>query len=231
MATPTRPCPYCGAAVLMNAPACGTCGRPMPPMQAGAPPGGPAPAKTMFGYAAPQIPQAQRPGAAPAPAQPAYGQPQGAPPAYGQPQGGQPGFGQPQQPPGFGQPQPPAYGQPPQQQQPYGQPQQPGGFGQPQAPAYGQPPQQPAYGQPQQPAYGQPQPPAYGQPRQPGYGQPQQGFGGPQSGYSLAPNPFAPPQQDMPGPLDNMARHIPSSAPGTIFGIPVARHRDPGFLC
>ena len=221
----------------------------------------------MFGYAAPQIPQAQRPGGAPAPApgpqqrpqsstnpgggfpqqgfqppqqqgfaptpaapaQPAYGQPQGAPPAYGQPQGGQPGFGQPQQPPGFGQPQPPAYGQPPPQQQPYGQPQQPGGIGQPQAPAYGQPPQQPAYGQPQQPAYGQPQQPAYGQPQQPGYGQPQQGFGGPQPGYPQAPNPFAPPQQDMPGPLDNMARHIPSSAPGTIFGIPVARLRDPGL--
>src|SRR5213075_891659 len=56
MATPTRPCPYCGAAVLMNAPACGTCGRPMPPMQAGAP-GGAQPAKTMFGYAAPAVPQ------------------------------------------------------------------------------------------------------------------------------------------------------------------------------
>src|SRR3569833_3911558 len=135
MDTPTRTCPYCGAAALMNAPACGTCGLPMPPMQAGAPPGGPAPAKTMFGYAAPQIPQAQRPGAAPAPApgpqqrpqsstnpgggfpqqgfqppqqhglaptpaapaQPAYGQPQGAQTACGHPQGGQPGFGQPQQ--------------------------------------------------------------------------------------------------------------------------------------
>ncbi|MEO8554207.1 MAG: hypothetical protein ABI678_29730, partial [Kofleriaceae bacterium] len=40
----------------------------MPPMQAGAPPGGAAPAKTMFGYAAPQIPQAQRPGGAATPA-------------------------------------------------------------------------------------------------------------------------------------------------------------------
>src|SRR5579862_7077762 len=76
MATPTRPCPYCGAAVLMNAPACGTCGRPMPPMQAGAPPGGAQPAKTMFGYAAPSVAQIQaaqaaqaRPGQAPAPQQ------------------------------------------------------------------------------------------------------------------------------------------------------------------
>jgi hypothetical protein len=228
----------------------------------------------MFGYAAPQIPQAQpRPGgaAAPAPgpasqqrpasntnpgggfpqqgfqppqqqgfapqpaapAQPAYGQPPApAQPAYGQPQGGQPGYGQPQGgQPGFGQPQgaPPGYGQP--QQPAYGQPQQPGGFGQPQQPAYGQPPQQqPGYGQPQQPAYGQPpQQPAYGQPQQQGYGQPQQGFGGPQPGYPQAPNPFAPPQQDLPGPLDNMARHIPSSAPGTIFGVPVARLRDPGL--
>src|SRR4029453_11104680 len=69
MATPTRPCPYCGAAVLMNAPACGTCGRPMPPMQAGAPPGGAQPAKTMFGYAAPQIPAGARPAGGPPPAQ------------------------------------------------------------------------------------------------------------------------------------------------------------------
>src|SRR5262245_62838996 len=73
MATPTRPCPYCGAAVLMNAPACGTCGRPMPPMQAGAP--GAQPAKTMFGYAAPVVP-GQRPGAPQQPGQPARpGQP------------------------------------------------------------------------------------------------------------------------------------------------------------
>ncbi|MEO9184574.1 MAG: hypothetical protein ABI467_13845 [Kofleriaceae bacterium] len=231
-------------------------------MQAGAPPGGPAPAKTMFGYAAPQIPQAQHPAPAPVPGaqprpasntNPGGGFPQQgfqppqqqgfapqptAPtqPPYGQPQGGQPGYGQPPAP-GFGQPQqPPAYGQPPQQPG-YGQPPAPG-FGQPQPPAYGQPPQQPAYGQPpqqpaygqppQQPAYGQPpQQPAYGQPpQQPAYGQPQQGFGGPQPGYPQAPNPFAPPQQDGPGPLDNMARHIPSSAPGTIFGIPVARLRD-----
>src|SRR5215470_14571034 len=75
MATPTRPCPYCGAAVLMNAPACGTCGRPMPPMQAGAP-GGQQPAKTMFGYAAPVVPgQQQRPAAPQAGGSAAAGQP------------------------------------------------------------------------------------------------------------------------------------------------------------
>src|ERR1700760_4529274 len=137
MATPTRPCPYCGAAVLMNAPACNTCGRPMPPMQAGAPPGGGAPAKTMFGYAAPQLPQqGQRPPAgAPAPARPS--------------QPGQPG-GYPQQ--GF---------QPPPQQgfapPPAAHPQHPA----PQATPYGQPqqPQPNPYGQPQQP-----QPNPYGQP-------------------------------------------------------------------
>lgn len=278
MATPTRPCPYCGAAVLMNAPACGTCGRPMPPMQAGAPPGGSAPAKTMFGYAAPQIPQAQQParsgapapgparpgsntnpgggfppgqgfqppqqqGFAPPPQQPAapaqpqyppqpqqpYGQPQGGQPHGGQPHGGQPygqpppqqGFGQPQGGPPYGQPQggqpfqPPApqqgFGQP-QPQQPYGQPQQPAPYGQQPGPAFQQP-----HGQPQ------PGPTPYGAPQQP---QPQQGFGGPPPGYPQAPNPFAPPQQDLPGPLDNMARGIPQSAPGTIFGIPVAHLRD-----
>src|ERR1043165_5957934 len=84
MATPTRPCPYCGAAVLMNAPACGTCGRPMPPMQAGAPPAG-EPAKTMFGYAAAEIPQANSPGGGAPP--PAAGQP------ARPPQGGAPGGG------------------------------------------------------------------------------------------------------------------------------------------
>jgi hypothetical protein len=231
----------------------------------------------MFGYAAPQIPQAQQPARGPAPAagpaarpgsntNPGGGFPPGqgfqppqqqgfapqpqqpAAPAqpqypqqpqqpYGQPQGGQP-FGQPPQ--QFGQPQGgPPYGQP-QGGQPFGQPPQPQGFGQPQQP-YGQPQQPAPYGQPQQPApygqqpapYGQPQPgpqagPQYGQAPTP-YGAPQQqqqGFGGPQPGYPQAPNPFAPPQQDLPGPLDNIARGIPQSAPGTIFGIPVARLRD-----
>src|ERR1041384_3271620 len=117
MATPTRPCPYCGAAVLVNAPACGTCGRPMPPMQAGTPGG--QPAKTMFGYAAPVVPQPQqRPGAAPGAPQPARpSQPQ-APGAMAQSPQANP-YGQPQQ------PQANPYGQPqqPQQQNPYGQPQ------------------------------------------------------------------------------------------------------------
>src|SRR5215470_1298043 len=118
MATPTRPCPYCGAAVLMNAPACGTCGRPMPPMQAGAPPGGPAPAKTMFGYAAPQLPKQGQQGGA------AGGAPGGAP--------GQ-GFKPPQQQ-GFQPPQQQGFGQP-------GQPQAKTVFGQaaPQVPQAQQP--------------------------------------------------------------------------------------------
>src|SRR5947208_9621454 len=96
MATPTRPCPYCGAAVLMNAPACGTCGRPMPPMQAGAPPGG-QPAKTMFGYAAPTPAQVAAGRAAAAQQPPASGQP--ARPGTPQQQGGYPqqGFQPPQQ--------------------------------------------------------------------------------------------------------------------------------------
>ena len=247
----------------------------MPPMQAGAPPGGAQPAKTMFGYAAPSVAQIQaqqaanRQGApAPAPGQPAPGQPAGypqqgfqppqqqgfAPPqqqgfAPPQQQAPQPGYGQPPaQQPAYGQPAPgPAYGQPPGQPA-YGQP-PPGQYGQPGQPAYGQPPQQatpqPAYGQPPgaQPGYGQPpgaQPgygqPAYGQPpaqQQPGYGQPQPGYGqapqqayGGQPGYPQAQNAFAPPQQDLPGPLDNAARHIPQSAPGTLFGFPVSKLRD-----
>ncbi|MEO8845630.1 MAG: hypothetical protein ABI591_04340 [Kofleriaceae bacterium] len=189
--------------MLMNAPACGTCGRPMPPMQAGAPPGGPAPAKTMFGYAAPQIPQAQQPARAPGPAP--------RPGSNTNPGGGFPpgqGFQPPQQQ-GFAPPpqQPAAPAQPPypqQPQQPYGQPQgqppQQQGFGQPQpGPQYGQPPQQPygqpqpqqPYGQPQQPApYGQ-QPAPYGQQPAP-YGQPQPG---PQPGFGQAPTPYGAPQQ------------------------------------
>jgi hypothetical protein len=255
MATPTRPCPYCGAAVLMNAPACGTCGRPMPPMQGGAP--APQPAKTMFGHAAPVIPRAPAAGGAPQgfsppqqagfapPPQPAGFPPQqpqqpGYPPQQAQPQyppqqqpgyppqPGQPGYGQQAQPPygqqpqGYGQqPQQPGYGQPPQQQQPYGQPQQPQGFGQPQQgqQPYGQPPGQQPYGQPPAQQYGQPQQPQ-------GYGQ-QPGFPQQPPQYPQANNPFAAPQQDLPGPIDDLARKLPQSAPGTIFGFPVARLRDP----
>src|ERR1051325_9769585 len=234
MATPTRPCPYCGAAVLTNAPACGTCGRPMPPMQAGAP-GGSQPAKTMFGYAAPVVPGQQRVGGAQPAAQPQRpAQPQAPQQGYGQ-QAPQQGYGQqsPQQ--GYGQqpaaPQQPAnpYSQQPQQANPYGQ--QP----QPQANPYGQQPQMPQqnpcgqqnpYGQPQQQAnpyglnpYGQQQNP-YGQ--QPA-GYPQQG------GYPQAANPYAQPQQEASGALGDLAHRLPQSAPGTIFGIPVARLRDAGL--
>src|SRR5262245_60336221 len=131
MATPTRPCPYCGAAVLMNAAACGTCGRPMPPMQAGAPGG--QPAKTMFGYAAPVVPGQQQPrpgGAQPGGQQQRPAQPQpGAQQGYPAPQ--QQGFSPPQQQ-GYGQQQP---GMPQQQANPYGQQPQ-------QANPYGQQPQQ-----------------------------------------------------------------------------------------
>lgn len=280
----------------------------MPPAQAGSPQGGPQPAKTMFGYAAPVLPN--RP-AAPAPTsgntprpapqpggfqppqqqgfqppqqqgfgapqqgggfgQPAGGQP-GQQPGYGQPPG-QPGYGQPAAQPGYGQPPgQPGYGQPPGQPgygQAPGQPgfgQQPGqsGFGQPAGgpPGYGQPGAQPGYGQPagQPGGYGQPgapggfgqQPsqsgfgPQPGMPGQPGFGQPaganpygqagQPGFGQPaqpgfgqQPGYPQAANPYAAPQQDGPGPLDDIARRLPQSAPGTVFGIPIAKLRDPNL--
>ena len=53
MATPTRPCPYCGASVLQTATHCGNCGRPMPPS-----PKTSQPAKTIFGYQAPVKPAA-----------------------------------------------------------------------------------------------------------------------------------------------------------------------------
>jgi hypothetical protein len=44
----------------------------------------------------------------------------------------------------------------------------------------------------------------------------------PQGGY----DPFAAPQQDLPGPLDDLARRLPQSKPGTLFGIPLATLRD-----
>ncbi|HEX5063405.1 MAG TPA: hypothetical protein VFV99_28710 [Kofleriaceae bacterium] len=215
----------------------------MPPAQAGAG-GNPQPAKTMFGYAAPVVPN--RPGQPPAPAAPQQ-PPRPAAPQQGgfqppQQQGFQPpqqqGFGAPQgQPAGpsgqnpYGQPggQNP-YGQPAGGQNPYGQPaggQNP--YGQPaggQNP-YGQPAGQNPYGQPAGGQFGgQPGGSGFGQPagQQPGYGQ-QPGFGQ-QPGYPQAANPYAAPQQDLPGPLDDMARKIPTSAPGTIFGFPVAKLRD-----
>jgi hypothetical protein len=170
-----------------------------------------------------------------------FGQQPQQPPQYGQPPQPQANpYGQPQQPPNpYGQQQPPSpYGQPQQPPSPYGQPpppanpygQQPGGFGQ-------QPPS--PYGQPQQPPnpYGQQPPSPYGQPQQPPnpYGQQPQGFGQappqyPQSqpqGYPQAQGGFGQaPAENLPGPLDDLARKIPGSAPGTIFGFPVAKLRD-----
>lgn len=40
-------------------------------------------------------------------------------------------------------------------------------------------------------------------------------------------NPYAAPVGDLPGPLDNIARALPGSAPGTIFGVPLSKLRDP----
>ena len=219
----------------------------MPPMQAGAPGGNAQPAKTMFGYAAPTA----RPGAGGAP--PAAG----APPRTGAPAGQPGGFSPPQQQ-GFQPPQPQGFAPPQQQgfpptqapQQPFQPPPppqaQPAPYGQPQPPqGFGAPPQQPApYGQPQQPQgfgapqpqpapYGQPQPPQqpYGQPQQPpGYPQAQPGFGA-APGYPQAPNPYAQPQEQHHhhGGLDNLAHRLPQSAPGTLFGFPISKLRDPSL--
>ena len=200
------------------------------------------------GFKPPAAPGGQPPGQPPTPANP-YGQqpggfgqqpqqnPYGAPQQPTQPANpyGQPGgFGQPQQPQNpYGQPQQPQnpYGQPQQPQNPYGQPQQPGGFGQQPPNPYGQPQQPPnPYGQPQQPQnpYGQPQPQnPYGQ--QPGFGQAPGGYPSAQQpgGYPQAPGGYGQmPQENLPGPLDDLARKIPGSAPGTIFGFPVAKLRD-----
>jgi hypothetical protein len=194
----------------------------------------------------PQSPQANPYGQPQQPANPYGQQPQQAANPYGQPQqpanpyGQQPQqaanpYGQPQQAanPYGQQPQQAAnpYGQQPQQAaNPYGQPQQPANpYGQPQQPAnpYGQQPQQAAnpYGQPQQPAN------PYGQPQQPA-GYPQQG------GYPQAANPYAQPQQGYAQPgyaqqpsgaIGNALNRLPASAPGTIFGFPVARLLDAGL--
>jgi hypothetical protein len=65
-------------------------------------------------------------------------------------------------------------------------------------------------------------------PGQPGYGGPPPGPGYPPPQYPQN-NAFAPPQQDLPGPLDDLARRMPGSQPGTVFGFPVARLRDDGL--
>jgi hypothetical protein len=142
----------------------------------------------------------------------------GGQPMGGQPMGGPPGYGQPPQPQG-----PAGYGQtpPPGAQPGYGQPPQGPGFGGAQAQnPYGQPPQaQNPYGQPPQAQnpYGQPPP------------QQQQGFGGPQPGYPQAQNPYGQPQHDVQSPLDDMARRLPLSPPGTLFGFPISKLRDPSL--
>ena len=157
MATPTRPCPYCGAAVLMNAPACGTCGRPMPPMQAGAPPGGAATGEDDVRLCG----AADRPGAA----RPPSGQPRHRRAASARTTGvvrskassrrssraSQPpqqrGFPPPQQP-GLPPPQQPGY--PPPQQQASASRRSSRGFPPPQQPGVSGQPQQPGYPPPQQ---------------------------------------------------------------------------------
>ena len=211
MATPTRPCPYCGAAVLTTSPHCGNCGRPVPPAPQQSGQG--QPAKTIFGYQAPRAPGQQGGGAQRAPT-PATGAPPvgpaGLPGPQRQPSSSQPpGYGQQPQQPSYSQPAStpaqPSYGQPPGQQGYGQQPQQ--GHGQPAQKSYGQPgqpsydehasgdyeepPAQPGYGQPAQQGYGQqPAQQGYGQPAQQGYGQQpaQQGYGQqPQQGYGQQP--------------------------------------------
>jgi len=166
------------------------------------------------------------------PQQPAnpYGQPQAQNP-YGQPQAQNP-YGQPQAQNPYGQPQAQnPYGQP-QAQNPYGQPQAQNPYGQPQQNPYGQPQAQNPYGQPQaQNPYGQPQQNPYGQPQANPYAQTQQPPGYPQQGgYPQVANPYAQGPQDAQGQHHGDLLHkLPQSAPGTIFGFPVARLRDPGL--
>jgi hypothetical protein len=217
-----------------------------PPQQQGFAP----PQPQGFGQQPPQQGGFPPPGGAPHGQQPGgFGQPPQQANPYGQPPQQQGGFGQPPQQQPYGQPpqqQPGGFGQPPQQQaNPYGAPpQQQGGFGQPppHANPYGQPQQPPGqqpggFGQPpQQGGFGQPAPQAnpYGQPAPQAnpYGQPapqaQNPYGQP-SPYPQAQPGFGQPQQDLPGPLDDLARKLPQSAPGTIMGIPVARLQDPAF--
>ena len=196
-----------------------------PPQQQGFAAPTPQPAANPYG----QQPQAQQPAANP------YGQqPQQANPYGQQPQAQQPAanpYGQqPQQANPYGQqaqPQANPYGQQPQQANPYGQ--------QPQANPYGQQPQANPYGQQANPYGQQPQANPYGQQANP-YGQQanpyaqQQPAGYPQQGgYPQAANPYAQPQQDGGGGIGDLAHKLPQSAPGTIFGIPVARLRDPSL--
>jgi hypothetical protein len=176
------------------------------------------------GFAAPTPQPAANPyGQQPQQANPYGQQAQPAANPYGQ---------QPQQANPYGQqaqPQANPYGQQPQQANPYGQ------QAQPQANPYGQQPQANPYGQQANPYGQQPQANPYGQQANP-YGQQanpyaqQQPAGYPQQGgYPQAANPYAQPQQDGGGGLGDLSHKLPQSAPGTIFGIPVARLRDPGL--
>jgi hypothetical protein len=154
----------------------------------------------------------QAPGQAPGSMGGAPGQAPGAlggpPPGGGFP--GQPPAGMGGPPPAGAPGQPPAMGAPPPGGMPPGQPM-------PGQPMHGQPmPGQPMHGQPMP---GQPMPgqPMHGQPMpgQPMHGQPMPGQ----------------PMHGQPGadPLANLAAKVPVSAPGTIFGIPLAKLRDPGI--
>ncbi len=42
-------------------------------------------------------------------------------------------------------------------------------------------------------------------------------------------DPWAPPQQNLPGGMDDFARRLPQSKPGTLFGVPLATLRDVGL--
>ena len=201
-------------------PAAGYPGQPQPGAQAGYPgqppqagyPGQPPPPQAGYPGQPPQgqPPQAGYPGQPPQAGYP--GQPQ-------QPQAGYPGQSQGFQQPG--QPGQPAYGQPAPGQPAPGQP--PMGQPAPGQPPMGQPPMgQPAPGQPPmgQPAFGQPAP---GQPPmgQPGFGQPP--MGQPAPGQPAPGQPSYPQAED---PLANLASKLPTSAPGTIMGIPLSKLRD-----
>ncbi len=211
------------------------------PQQGFAPPPGAQPAQPAYGQ--PPQPAGYPPPAAPAYQAPSAPAPQAAPNPYGQPGYGQPPaanpYGQPAANP-YGQPAANPYGQPQAPANPYGQPAAANPYGQPPAAPYGQPQPSPnPYGQaPAANPYGQPAP-AYGQPPAANpYGQPPAAapYGHPDPGnpYGAAPqaNPYAQAPQgypNAPGPLDDLARKLPQSAPGTVFGFPVAKLRDPAL--
>ncbi|MCB9560562.1 MAG: hypothetical protein H6708_09140 [Kofleriaceae bacterium] len=224
-------------------------GAPRPP---GPPPPGGQPPPQMGGY--PPQPHQPPPMGGGYPPQPQQPPPMGGgyPPQPQQPPMGGGFPGQPQQPPppmGGGYPPPPG-GQPPMGGGFPGQPQQqqpPMGGGYPPPPG-GQPPMGGGYpGQPQQPpppmggGYppppgGQPPPMGGGYPPPPG-GQPPPMGGQPMGGQPMgsqpmgAPqaNPFQAPQQNLPGPLDDLARKFGGGEVGTLFGVPLSKMRDEGL--